>query len=196
MTEASLSPIARLWLAIVCFFRVVFDPNLARGVQKALRGTEPELSAAPTGGAMKEALSDPAPAANPSARADAGRTGALGVLALMQREGRLVDFLQQEIDAFKDAEIGSAARLVHAGCRKALLGHFEISKIRSEAEGASVTVPEGFDGRSIKLTGNVTGSAPYRGVLRHAGWRADSVALPALVAGYDPSIIAPAEVEL
>jgi len=114
----------------------------------------------------------------------------------MQREGRLVDFLQQEIDTFKDAEIGAAARVVHAGCRKALLAHFDIAKIRPEAEGSSVTVPEGFDGRSIRLTGNVQGSAPYRGVLRHAGWRAESAELPALVAGYDAAILAPAEVEL
>jgi hypothetical protein len=179
VTEASLSPIARLWLAIVCFFRVVFDPSLARGVERALRGAQPE----------------PPESAIPVPE-NADRTGALGVLALMQREGRLVDFLQQEIDAFKDAEIGSAARLVHAGCRKALLGHFKLVKIRPEAEGASVTVPDGFDGRSVKLTGNVQGSAPYRGVLRHGGWRAESVELPALVAGYDAAIIAPAEVEL
>jgi hypothetical protein len=190
VTEASLSPIARLWLAIVCFFKVVFDPSLARGVERALRSAAPELPGAPE----KETPAPLAPGV--PVPTDADRNGALGVLALMQREGRLVDFLQQEIDTFKDAEIGSAARLVHAGCRKALLGHFKIAKIRPEAEGASVTVPEGFDGRSVKLTGNVQGNAPYRGVLRHAGWRAESVGLPALVAGYDASIIAPAEVEL
>ena len=190
MTEASLSLFARLWLAISCFFRVVFDPSLARGVERALRSAEPALRETSTREPEREAAR-----ATPTG-ANADHTGALGVLALMQREGRLVDFLQQEIDAFKDAEIGSAARLVHAGCRKALLRHFKIGKIRPEAEGASVTVPEGFDGRSVKLTGNVQGSAPYRGVLRHAGWRAESVELPALVAGYDASIIAAAEVEL
>lgn len=195
MTEASLSPIARLWLAIVCFFRVVFDPTLARGVERALRGAAPELPESPTRAAGKDVTTATMTSASP-VPANGDRAGALGVLALMQREGRLVDFLQQEIDAFKDVEIGSAARLVHAGCRKALLGHFKLAKIRPESEGASVTVPEGFDGRSVKLTGNVQGSAPYRGVLRHGGWRAESVELPALVAGYDASIIAPAEVEL
>jgi hypothetical protein len=178
--------VTRLWLAIVCFFRVVFDPGFARGV-RALKAAASEVPEEPTSEAEKVP-------AQPAGGAD--RTGALAVLALMQREGRLVDFLQQEIDAFKDAEIGSAARVVHAGCRKALLAHFKIVKIRPEAEGATVTVPEGFDGRSVKLTGNVKGSAPYRGVLRHAGWRAESVELPALVAGYDASIVAPAEVEL
>ena len=142
-------------------------------------------------------MSAPASAAARAAKADEDdKKDALGLLALLQREGRLVDFLKQDIEGFGDGDVGAAARVVHAGCRKALLGHFELSRIRSETEGAAVTVPEGFDGRSIKLTGNVRGNAPYRGVLRHAGWRVDSVRLPALIAGYDARIIAPAEVEL
>src|SRR5262249_23557231 len=44
---------------------------------------------------------------------------ALTLLAAFQREGRLVDFLQQEIAGFSDEEIGAAARVVHGGCRKA-----------------------------------------------------------------------------
>ncbi|HVW24789.1 MAG TPA: DUF2760 domain-containing protein [Polyangiaceae bacterium] len=186
MTDASVSFFARLWLAILCAFRVVFDPRLASRVRALL--------APPEEGTKEGAVSGTA--SKEERDADAANEDALGLLALLQREGRLVDFLKQEIDAFPDADVGAAARVVHSGCRKALLGHFELSRIRTEPEGTAVTVPEGFDGRSIKLTGNVRGSAPYRGVLRHAGWRVDSVRLPALVAGYDAKIIAPAEVEL
>ena len=189
MTETSLSLPARIWLAIVCALRVLFDPALALRVKRVLEGVAdaPELEAAP-----RAVASVVAPPADRAARDD----GALGLLSLFQREGRLVDFLQQEIEKFGDAEIGAAARVVHAGCRKSLLGHFDVVRIHGEAEGAQVTVPAGFDGQSVKLVGNVRGAAPYRGVLRHGGWRARVVRLPDRVAGYDASIIVPAEVEL
>jgi hypothetical protein len=190
VTDASVPFFARLWVAISCAFRVLFNPVLA-GRVRALLG--PPEAASHDG----HTPTTEAPKAGSAGTADEeGKKDALGLLALLQREGRLVDFLKQDVDAFGDAEVGAAARVVHAGCRKALLSHFELSRIRSESEGTSVTVAEGFDGRSIKLTGNVRGGAPYRGVLRHAGWRVESVRLPALVAGYDARIIAPAEVEL
>ena len=209
MTDAPISFFARLWLAIVCAFRVVVDPALAFRVRALLgapaAGARPEAEPkAPTAEAKGPETEPKASAAKPAeaktaAIAEPGEDGkrdALAFLALLQREGRLVDFLKQDIDAFGDSDVGAAARIVHAGCRKALLSHFELARIRSEAEGTAITVPAGFDGRSVKLTGNVRGSAPYRGVLRHAGWRVDSVRLPALVEGYDARIIAPAEVEL
>jgi len=121
---------------------------------------------------------------------------ALQLLSLLQREGRLVDFLQQDIAGFPDSEIGSAARVVHEGCRKALASHAEIVPVRSEAEGVPLVLQAGFDARAIKLTGNVHGSAPYRGTLRHRGWRAQKLELPELVGDYDASVLAPAEVEL
>lgn len=189
MTDASVPFFARLWLAISCAFRVLFNPALA-GRVRALLGA-PEAATRDGQTATTEAK-----AASVGTSDEEGKKDALGLLALLQREGRLVDFLKQDVEAFGDAEVGAAARVVHAGCRKALLSHFELSRIRSESEGTSITVAEGFDGRSIKLTGNVRGAAPYRGVLRHAGWRVESVRLPALVAGYDARIIAPAEVEL
>jgi hypothetical protein len=203
VTDASVPFFARLWLAILCAFRVLFNPLLAGRVRALLgapEGASPAAVTEPTKATMAATATQPAAGASKPATAEKadedGKRDALGLLALLQREGRLVDFLKQDVDGFSDADVGAAARVVHGGCRKALLGHFELSRIRSESEGTSITVPEGFDGRSIKLTGNVRGSAPYRGVLRHAGWRVETVRLPALVAGYDARIIAPAEVEL
>jgi hypothetical protein len=117
-------------------------------------------------------------------------------LALLQREGRLVDFLEQDVDGFADAEIGAAARAVHAGARKALRAHVTVEAIRPEEEEAKVTLAEGFDAGSVKLTGNVSGKAPYTGVLKHRGWRAAKVSLPVAVDGHDVRVICPAEVEL
>ncbi|MFN2546972.1 MAG: DUF2760 domain-containing protein [Myxococcales bacterium] len=137
---------SRLWLAFVCWFRIVFNPDFARRVQQA---GEP-----------------------------------LQALAALQREGRLIDFCEEDLAGFSDAQIGAAARTVHDGCRKALRSLVTLTPVRSESEGASIEVPTGFDPRAVRLTGNVVGNPPFKGVLRHHGWRAGE------------AVIAPAEVEL
>ena len=136
------------------------------------------------------------PRPDPMAMAAAREAGALAVLALLQREGRLVDFLQQDVAAFGDDEIGAAARVVHAGCKKALGEHATIAQVFTEAEGSTVEIAEGYEPASVKLVGDVKGAPPFSGTLRHRGWRATRLALPEPVAGYDVRILAPAEVEL
>lgn len=120
----------------------------------------------------------------------------LSVLGLMQREGRLVDFLREDVAAFSDAEIGAAARVVHAGSRKVLDQYVTLEPVLKESEGATVTVPAGFNPERIRLTGNIAGQPPFKGSLKHHGWVATSVRLPAVSATLDPRVIAPAEVEL
>lgn len=122
--------------------------------------------------------------------------GALHLLRILQRDGRLIDFLREDIAGFGDADIGGAARLVHEGCRKALDEYFVLERVRSEEEGTAVEIPAGFDAQRIRLTGNVSGDGPYKGTLAHAGWKAAEVKLPSLPPEHEPSIIAPAEVEL
>lgn len=122
-------------------------------------------------------------------------TAALRLLATLQEEGRLVDFFSEEIAPYSDEQIGAATRGIHASCQKALRGAIAIEPIMAGDEGATVTVPAGFDPAAIRLVGNVAGEPPFTGVLRHAGWRARSVTLPART-GQDPHVIAPAEVEI
>jgi hypothetical protein len=169
---------ARLWLAILCWFRIVFDARFA-GRVAALRDRD-RLGASPTTplAAPKEPRSEPA----------------LHLLALLQREGRLIDFCEEELATFSDAQIGAAARTVHDGCRKALRGAVTLAPVRAEPEGSSVTLPPGFDPQAVRLTGNVVGSPPFSGVLRHHGWKATDVRMPS--ASGDPTVLAPAEVEL
>jgi hypothetical protein len=107
-----------------------------------------------------------------------------------------VDFIEEDLTGFPDSAIGAAARTVHAGCRKALAELFDLEPVLREAEGATVTVERGFDPSAIRLTGNVVGEAPFRGALRHHGWRARAVKIPPASGGTDPNILAPAEVEL
>jgi hypothetical protein len=121
----------------------------------------------------------------------------LRVLAVLQRDGRLVDFLQEDIDPYSDAQVGAAVRTIHRGCRKALTDYLTVSPILPGDEESEVTIAPDFDPASIRLTGNVQGSPPFRGVLKHHGWRVKEVHLPALPgARDDSSVLAPAEVEI
>ncbi len=121
---------------------------------------------------------------------------AVQLLALLQREGRLVDFLREDIGAYDDTQVGAAVRTIHASCRKVLTEHLNIEPVLDGTEGDTVAVPEDFDPSAVRLTGNVSGVAPFRGELRHVGWKAVSVTLPAQPTGQNPQIIAPAEVEI
>lgn len=121
---------------------------------------------------------------------------AVQALALLQRDGRLIDFITEDIAAYQDAQIGAAVRDVHESCRKALDHYFALEPVIASEEGQTVTVEAGFDPAAIKLIGNVTGRPPLRGVLRHRGWRVARAQLPPLPTDGSRSIIAPAEVEI
>jgi hypothetical protein len=120
----------------------------------------------------------------------------LMLLATLQREGRLLDFLQQDVSAFSDEEVGAAARVVHGGCRKAIEQHFQFEPAVTGSEGAPMAVPAGFDAQRIRLTGEVHGQPPFRGTLKHHGWIAKEIRLPEISETLDPRVIAAAEVEL
>ena len=181
MTD-SLPLATRIWFAWICFFRVLFDGEFAA---RAFRARDPN-------DVDSEEPKLPDPNVDEAALA---RNGALQLLGLLQREGRLVDFIQQDIATFDDADVAAAARVVHDGCRRAVGSHADIQPVRAEEEGTSITL-EKVDADAIKLTGNVSGSAPYSGTLRHRGWRAADLSLPRAMEGHDLTILAPAEVEL
>lgn len=147
-----------------------------------------------------EKKTEPAPVEKPAApkKADgsAQRDGALALLALLQREGRLVDFLREPLDAYGDADIGAAARDVHRGCKKVLEQCFTLEAVMPGEEDAKVSVPKGFDPGEVRLIGEARGEPPFAGTLRHHGWRATKTQLPALADGVDRAIVAPAEVEV
>lgn len=118
------------------------------------------------------------------------------LLGLLQREARFVDFVQEDVVGYSDAEVGAAARVVHEGCRKVLGAHFSVAPVRSEPEGSRVTLAAGFDATAVRLTGNVVGQAPFTGTLGHRGWRVTEVRLPQLTDDKAAAILAQAEVEL
>lgn len=178
MTEPNFSFFARLLLALQAFWRTLSDPEFARGVAHLSQGALP----APV-------------EATPGLRQTAPES-ALQLLSLLQQEGRFIDFLEENVSAYSDAEIGGAARVVHEGCRKALHTYFNITPVRSEPEGSRLTLQSGFDPAATRLTGNVVGQPPFTGTLMHRGWQVTAIKLPQLAEGHDIRILAPAEVEL
>jgi hypothetical protein len=120
----------------------------------------------------------------------------LFMLSALQQEGRLIDFLQQDVGSFSDEEVGAAARVVHTGCRKTLQQYVTVEPVMKQSEGENVSLPSGFDAQHIRLTGNVTGQPPFRGTLKHHGWIAKELRFPNLAENLEFRVLAPAEVEL
>jgi hypothetical protein len=120
----------------------------------------------------------------------------LRLLALLQREGRLLDFLMEDIQSYPDAQIGAAVRDIHRQCQAALKEHLELQPVLDKPEGSSVDVSAGFDPSAIRLVGNVTGQPPFRGTLQHHGWRVKDIKLTPPPEGQDELVLMPAEVEL
>ncbi|MGF7132058.1 hypothetical protein P3T40_003541 [Paraburkholderia sp. EB58] len=196
MTDSNVSFLGRISLAVGTFFSILGDGEFAARVQR-LRSGAP-VTAAPVATPAPVAAPAPTPAPQPAAPTlqQATPDAALQLLGLLQRDARFIDFVEEDVAGYSDADIGAAARVVHGGCRTVLREHFTIRPVREEAEGSRVTLPEGFDATAIRLTGNVVGKAPFTGSLSHRGWRVADVRLPRLAASHDASVIAAAEVEL
>jgi hypothetical protein len=176
----------RIPLAFGAFFDILFKPEVGARVERLHAD---EAAPAP----VKPA---PAPAPTPAPLRQATPDAALQLLAMLQRDARLVDFVQEDLTGHSDADIGAAARVVHEGCRKVLREHFTFQPILTQAEGSRISLDAGFDAAAIRLTGNVVGSAPFKGSVSHRGWRAAEVRLPQLASGHDATVVAQAEVEL
>jgi len=163
--------LARLGLARIVFQRVMGEPDFAARVQPLLL---------------------PPPPPEPVKRSGE----ALRLLILLQREGRLLDFLLEDIQGAADEQIGAGVRELHRQAQGIIKEHLDLQPVLPNSEGDTVTVPAGFDPSAIRLTGNVTGQPPFQGILKHHGWRVKDFRLAAPPKGSDEFVIAPAEVEI
>jgi len=185
------------WIAFLCFFRVLFGKSLPQeAVQFLPEGEKPKALPEPEKPKPVVVEKKVEPEKPKISAAQYHRDGALALLALLQREGRFVDFVRDSVDGASDADIGAAAREVHRGCRKVLDQHLSFEAVMPGEEEAKVSVPKGFDPAEVRLIGEAKGEPPYRGTLRHHGWRVVDAKLPTLAEGIDRAVIAPAEVEL
>jgi hypothetical protein len=178
----------RVATAFQAFFRSLFDAATALRVQEVLRNTVVPPAETP---------SLPAPQQPPVVPKKSLQSEAITLLATLQREARLVDFLKEDLSQYSDEQVGAAVREIHRESASVLDRFFAIRSVLSDDEGATVNVPAGFDAGQFRLTGKLSGSAPYRGTLRHHGWEATQCDLP-MFSGTESAakIIAPAEVEV
>ncbi len=163
----------RLGVAFRASLRVLRDPEFAGKVEQLLnpQPPKPDVPAKPSGAPLR-------------------------LLALLQREGRLLDFLLEDIQVYADLQVGAAVRDIHRQCHTALKEHLVLEPVLPQSEGSPVEVPAGFDPSAIRLVGNVTGQPPFRGTLQHHGWRVKELKLAPSPEGQDEFILMPAEVEL
>lgn len=177
-----------LWLFVLFQGR-----GLAKRVQRETIAEPPEVE---KGKDDKAEKLEPAAPVEPQ-YVQASPQAAVQMLAVLQREGRLIDFLEEDLSLYQDAQIGAAVRNIHEGCKKALTEYVELKPIFQESEGAQVTVAPGFDAKAVRLTGNVAGDPPFTGILRHRGWKVAKLELPLPTTEQKQDwVLAPAEVEI
>lgn len=171
----------RLILAFRSFFSILFKGALSDDLAAAL-------------GLSRRVVAKPAPAPAPSAVATPS-DGALQILAILQRDSRLIDFLMEDVTAYSDDQVGAAVRSLHDQCRDALNRYVQLAPVIDGVEGTFTRLAS-IDPSSVKLLGNVPPKPPPGGILRHKGWRCLKVDLPVLQGKQDVKVIAPAEVEI
>lgn len=173
---------SRLSLAIRSFFALLFNGTLPPDIVTALKLDRKPTTPAPAPAAPKPALLPD--------------HGALEILSIMQRDSRLIDFLMEDISGASDDQIGAAVRVLQEQCKTALARYVHLAPVIDGVEGSFIRL-KAADATRIKLLGNVPAKGmPEGGLLRHKGWRAEKVELPALDAKRDLMIVAPAEVEI
>jgi len=146
-------------------------------------------------GYVKASAQKPAPVAAPVPQLKPS-DGAVQILGILQRDGRLVDFLMEDLSGATDDQIGAAVRSLQEQCRDSIKRYVRLSPVIDGVEG-SYTKIESNDPALVKLLGNVPASGKAQGgILRHKGWKADQVDLPTLKASQTNSVLAPAEIEI
>ncbi len=117
-------------------------------------------------------------------------------LSILQRDGRLLDFFDEDLSLYDDEQIGAAVRSIQEDCKKTIKKYIDAKPVLEAEEGEIVRIEPGFDIDAIKLVGNVSGEPPFEGVLKHRGWKAGKKEIPKLSDIQDSGIIIPAEVEI
>jgi hypothetical protein len=117
--------------------------------------------------------------------------GAVQILSILQRDSRLIDFLMEDVSAYSDEQVGAAVRDVQEQARKSLERYMTLQPMIDGVEGSYAKVE---DPAGVKLIGNVPANGKAAGgTLRHKGWKAEKVDLPAVKPG---KVLAPAEIEI
>jgi hypothetical protein len=188
--------LSNLSLAFKSFFSLLFSGKLPEDVQIALNLTRRVVMPS-TPKPAAPAAEAPKPAGATAQAAD----GAIQILAILQREARLIDFLEEDIAPYTDEQVGAAVRDIHKNSRAALERHISLKPVVDGVEGANTNLASaGLDAKDttrLRIVGQVPADGKVEaGLLRHRGWRVEKIDLPATPMGKKASILAPAEIEV
>jgi hypothetical protein len=117
-------------------------------------------------------------------------------LTAFQREGRFIDFLFEELKNYSDEQVGATVRIIQESCKKILLRHVAVTPVTTAEEGNDIVLEKGFDPQTFQLVGDIRGEPPFKGVIRHRGWKVIKWEIPDLSGDVKPEIVMPAEVEI
>ncbi|WP_417849089.1 DUF2760 domain-containing protein [Thalassoglobus sp.] len=177
----------RFILAFKTFFKVLGNADFAKQLDEIAEGSARSKIEQPA----------PKPQEPPAKPKPEPRNGALTLLEALQREARLLDFIQEDLSTYQDAQVGAAVRDVHRGCREVFDRYFSLQACLDQEEGVTIEVTEDTDASQVRLIGNVVETRPVSGTLVHSGWKAAKCALPDWVGKeQNKNILAPAEVEI
>jgi hypothetical protein len=180
----------RISTAFRAFFAALGNAETAARIEAALSGKPAALPSEPPPPPKIEKPVAPLPVKAPT------QNPAVTLLAALQREARLIDFLQEDLSGYADEQIGSAVRDVHRDSRKVLDRFFALRPVLAKEEGAVVDVAADHDPGKYRLTGKANAAA-QQGTLQHHGWEATRCELPQFTGSPSAAnVVAPAEIDV
>lgn len=172
--------------ATKAFCKLLFNQELSASFDQLIaEGSSPKISP------------EPKPAVTPAKPQPPARSDAISLIAALQREARLLDIVTESLDGYTDAQIGAAAKEVLRDTGAVLERMFGLQPLTDAEDGSALETPAKFDAAEYRLTGNVSGEAPFRGSVAHHGWKATKCDIPKWTGEKSSAlIIAPIELEI
>lgn len=196
-----------LGTAFRAFFSAIFNRQAAQKIDLVLKELRQPALPAPKNQGDKSTLQTDgkagdakgtAPAKPVNVPVQSTRSEAITLLSTLQREARLLDLVQEPLDAYSDAQVGAAARDVLRDTSKSLQRMFELRPLVESEEGTNIAIPADSSAARYRIVSTSSSKAnPSSGVLVHPGWVATVSKVPQWNgATNDALVIAPAEVEV
>ncbi len=173
--------------ATKAFCKLLFNPQLCDSFDEMIA----------SGGTLKIESKPAAESPKPIPPEIPVRSDAISLIAALQREARLLDIVTESLDGYSDAQIGAAAKEVLRDTGAVIDRMFGLQPLTTVEDGAHFETPDKFDAAMYRLTGNVSGEAPFRGTVNHHGWQATKCDVPQWNGEKESAlVIAPIELEI
>ncbi len=180
----------RIFYAFKVFFQILFSGDAAKKVHLALNPPADAPKETTVVEKVVEKIVEKKVVEKPV------RSDALTLLAALQREARFVDFLQEDLQPYDDAQVGAIVRDVHRGCAGVVKRMFDVKPLTDAAEGSSLTIDAPVDPLKYQISGAAGDSGSVTGTVVHPGWQATHCDVPVWTGKEDAAlVIAPVEIE-